>query len=126
MTGPDPAWQRLAALDEIPARGLLFTFSDGPFESTGILVRGDAGVRAWRNQCRHLAVRLDRDTPGALFDRDGALLVCQYHGALYRPDDGVCVAGPCVGSRLRELPVTVLDGQVWLHTESVGLCLFDA
>ncbi len=126
MTGPDPAWQRLAALDEIPARGLVFTFRDGPFESSGILVRGDAGVRAWRNQCRHLAVRLDRDTPGALFDRDGALLLCQYHGALYRPDDGICVAGPCVGSRLRQLPVAVLDGQVWLRAERIGSCLFDA
>jgi nitrite reductase/ring-hydroxylating ferredoxin subunit len=71
-------------------------------------------VRAWRNECRHLAVPLDRETEGSLFDRDGALLMCQVHGALYRPDDGVCIAGPCVGSRLHPLPVRELAGAVWL------------
>ncbi len=125
MTAPDPSWRRLAALDEIPPRGLLFTFRDGPFSSTGILVRGDSGVRAWRNECRHLAVRLDRDTPGALFERDGTLLMCQFHGALYRPDDGMCVAGPCLGSRLRSLPVLLLDGEVWLAENELHSPLAD-
>jgi nitrite reductase/ring-hydroxylating ferredoxin subunit len=52
--------------------------------------------------------------------------LCQYHGALYRPDDGICVAGPCVGSRLRQLPVTVIDGEIWLRAERIGSRLFDA
>lgn len=76
-------------------------------------MRGAAGVRAWRNGCRHLAVRLDRDTPGALFERDRALLVCRFLGALDRPDDGMCAAGPCLGSRLRSLAVLLLGGEVW-------------
>jgi len=126
VTDPAPARQRLAALGEVPVRGLLFTFRDGPLPASGILVRVVNGVRAWRNECRHLAVRLDRDTPGSLFDRDGALLMCQFHGALYRPDDGLCVAGPCVGSRLRELPLAVLDGEVWLLADRVGSSLFGA
>lgn len=119
MTGPDPSWQRLAAVDAIPSRGLLFTYRDGPFRSTGILVRCEGGVRAWRNECRHLAVRLDRDTEGSLFDRDGELLMCQFHGALYRPDDGMCVAGPCAGSRLRPLPIQLLGNEVWLVGEEL-------
>jgi nitrite reductase/ring-hydroxylating ferredoxin subunit len=126
MTGADPSWLRLAAVAEIPGRGLVFTFRDGPFDSTGILVRTAEGARAWRNECRHLAVRLDRDTPGELFDRSGDFLVCQFHGARYRPADGVCVAGPCVGSRLRELPVIVLDGEVWLRADRLRSSLFDA
>jgi nitrite reductase/ring-hydroxylating ferredoxin subunit len=126
MTRPAPSRQRLAAVGEIPARGLLFTFRDGPFPSTGILLHCTGGVRAWRNECRHLAVRLDRENEGSLFDHDGGLLMCQVHGALYRPDDGMCIAGPCVGSRLRPLPVTVLDGEVWLLADRVGSCLYHA
>jgi len=125
MTRPGPSWQRLAVAGEIPARGLLFTFRDGPFSSTGILLRDDGGVRAWRNECRHLAVRLDRETEGSLFDRDGALLMCQVHGALYRPGDGVCIAGPCAGSRLCPLPVRELAGAVWLVCDELRPPLSD-
>ena len=40
-------------------------------------------------------------------------LVCCHHGARYRPDDGVCVAGPCVGGRLTRLEVVERDGALW-------------
>ena len=34
------------------------------------------------------------------------------HGALFRLEDGVCVAGPCAGERLKPWPVAVIDGVV--------------
>jgi len=54
-----------------------------------------------------LAVPLDGTDLGRFATPDGRHRVCGEHGALYRPDDGLCVAGPCLGARLRALPVVV-------------------
>ena len=40
------------------------------------------------------------------------MLFCTGHGALFRPADGVCVAGPCEGEGLSPWPVEVRDGAV--------------
>ena len=32
-------------------------------------------------------------------------LVCATHGAIYEPDTGRCIGGPCVGDRLERLDV---------------------
>jgi nitrite reductase/ring-hydroxylating ferredoxin subunit len=113
--------QRLAALDEIPPRGVVFSYREGPFDERGILLRSaDGGVRAYKNECRHLPMPLDDREPGDLWDPHGRHLVCNSHGALYRPDDGLCVSGPCEGSHLRTLPVIVRDGEVFLETDKLG------
>ncbi len=119
MTGESQGQQFLAVVAEIPGTGLRFTYRDGPCAESGILFRTGSGVRAWRNICRHLAVPLDRTDPGRLTTPDGRHLVCGEHGALYRPDDGVCVAGPCRGSRLRPLPVVVRAGKAFLDTAAL-------
>ncbi len=36
---------------------------------------------------------------------DAQYLLCHQHGALYRLDDGRCIAGPCAGENLAALPV---------------------
>ena len=113
-------WLRVAAVTEIGTAGKLFSYWDGPFEETGILVRVGAEVRAWRNLCRHLAFRLDHDRPGEVMDRGGSHLLCQQHGAIYRLEDGLCTAGPCRGSHLRSLPVHVESGEVLLDTSALG------
>jgi len=119
VTGPVRRLQRLAAVAEVTERGLAFTYPSGPFPAGGILVRTAAGIRAWRNQCRHLAVPLDQADPGTLTTCDRRHLVCGTHGALYRPADGVCVAGPCRGAQLRSLPIVLADDAVWLDLDAV-------
>jgi len=112
--------QRIAILDDIPARGLVFGYKEGPFDEQGILVRTADGVRAFKNECRHLPMPLDDRDPGELWDEHGRHLMCNSHGARYRPDDGLCVAGPCEGSHLKTLPVVVEDGVVFLETDKIG------
>ena len=113
--------QAIAKLDEIPLRGLVFRYKDGPFDEEGILVRlGEDGVRAYKNECRHLPMRLDDRDPRDFWDDRGELLTCNSHGARYRPSDGLCVVGPCKGSHLKTLPVMVRDGTVWLDTSKIG------
>jgi nitrite reductase/ring-hydroxylating ferredoxin subunit len=51
--------------------------------------------------------RLDR-----YLTRSGEHILCSGHGALFRLS-GECVAGPCLGDRLREWPVEVRAGEVF-------------
>jgi len=119
----DPRWRPLIAEDEIPEGGFTFSYRAGPTTETGILLRTAAGVRAWRNVCRHLSVPLDHGDPGRFLTTDRAHLVCAQHGALYQPEDGVCVAGPCRGAGLRPLPIEVRRGVVCLDTTSLPIPL---
>jgi len=112
---------RIALLDEIPSDGLRFTYKDGPFDEQGILLKtADGEVRAFKNECRHLPMRLDDREPRELWDPSRSYLVCSSHGARYRPEDGLCISGPCEGSHLRALPVVVEAGVVFLDTSRLG------
>ncbi len=74
----------------------------------GILLLTHDGPRAYRNVCPHVPVPLDRPDED-LLTRDGKFLVCARHGALFVPENGLCVAGPCEGESLTPLPLAA-DG----------------
>ncbi len=80
------------------------------------VVRFRGKVHAYVNRCRHVPVELDWQ-PGEFFDTSGLYLICATHGALYAPDTGYCVGGPCAGKGL--VPVTVIerDGQIFWKDE---------
>jgi nitrite reductase/ring-hydroxylating ferredoxin subunit len=65
-------------------------------------------IRAFVNRCRHANLPLDY-ADGRFLDQRG-LLRCQAHGAGFRPDDGLCVEGPCLGKQLRPIKVEVEGG----------------
>lgn len=93
-------------LIRIPKKGL----SEGqakPFSSkikgkivNGLVVCKNGKFFAYENVCQHLAVTLDLND-GNFFNHDSSFLQCHMHGALYELDTGLCVAGPCIGGRLR-------------------------
>jgi nitrite reductase/ring-hydroxylating ferredoxin subunit len=113
--------ERIASLDEIPGEGLRFTYKDGPFDEEGILLKvADGEVRAYKNECRHLPMRLDEREPRDVWDQSKRYLVCNSHGARYRPNDGLCISGPCEGSHLKALPIVVENGEVLLDTSKIG------
>ncbi len=62
----------------------------------------DGSLRRFRNRCPHLGIPLDWGDGRCLTD-DG-LLICSMHAALFDPESGDCLAGPCVGKRLERLP----------------------
>jgi nitrite reductase/ring-hydroxylating ferredoxin subunit len=75
-------------------------------------------LTAWRNKCPHLNVamqyRKDRFMSG-----DGQHIVCFAHGALFRPDTGLCVLGPCLSQSLhREALIVDEHGGVWWLQEA--------
>ncbi|HET9763536.1 MAG TPA: Rieske 2Fe-2S domain-containing protein [Casimicrobiaceae bacterium] len=80
-------------------------------------VRFRGVVHAYVNECRHQSTELDWN-PGEFFDTDRIYLVCATHGALYQPDSGVCVDGPCRGARLTPVAVRERDGAIYCSEET--------
>lgn len=79
-----------------------------------IVVRWDRGVSVFRNECPHLGIPLEWQ-PDQFMDLDGELLRCAAHGALFLPDTGECISGPCVGQYLIPVPFICIEDQVLLH-----------
>ncbi len=99
--------------------GVRFTVRRGGRDVPAFVVRFGGQVFAYLNRCTHVAVELDWQ-PGRFFDADRAYLICATHGALYRPESGRCVAGPCRGGRLEALVVVERDGGVFLAEDGAG------
>jgi len=68
---------------------------------------------AYENRCPHLGTTLDW-VEGMFFSEGGEHLVCQTHGALFQPENGVCLSGPCAHG-LTELKVRVDDIGLWVQ-----------
>ena len=77
----------------------------------GFVVRKDGQVAGYVDRCPHagfpLALELDR-----YLSRDGELILCGWHGAVFEPLTGKCVGGPCAGAKLTPWPVEVRGGVV--------------
>jgi nitrite reductase/ring-hydroxylating ferredoxin subunit len=107
-----PAGFRLCALGDIADPGAKgFSFREGDYLFLGFVVRRGEVVRGYVDRCPHagtpLALIADR-----FLTREGDLVLCSTHGALFRPEDGACVSGPCEGRGLWAWPVEVVDGAV--------------
>jgi nitrite reductase/ring-hydroxylating ferredoxin subunit len=108
-----PAARVLCRLDDVPESGATAVdamLADG--EESVIVLRRDGVVHAYVNVCPHAGRRLDYAPGKFLLKHD--TLICAVHGATFQQTSGVCIAGPCCGDALRELPVSVRDGEVWL------------
>jgi nitrite reductase/ring-hydroxylating ferredoxin subunit len=110
------ATQLICRSDELAEKGAGVRFvlaQQGGGTIKGFAIRYHGRVYAFQNACRHVPVELDL-MEGHFFDASGAYLVCSMHGALYAPDSGLCVAGPCKGARLLPLDAVERDGEVWI------------
>lgn len=107
--GPDA---RLCALDEIADPGAKgFVFRDGEALFLGFVVRVGEAVRGYVDRCPHAGFPL-ANLDGRYLTREGDLILCAAHGALFRRGDGVCLSGPCAGRALVPWPVRIVDGTV--------------
>lgn len=71
-------------------------------------VRYDGRAYGYLNRCAHVPMELDW-AEGQFFESSGLYLMCATHGAIYAPDTGKCVGGPCRGGRLRPVQVDERD-----------------
>jgi nitrite reductase/ring-hydroxylating ferredoxin subunit len=80
----------------------------GADEVVVFFVRYEGRVHGYLNRCAHVPMELDW-AEGQFFESSGLYLMCATHGAIYAPDTGKCVGGPCRGARLRALQVDERD-----------------
>lgn len=87
------------------------------------IVRGDASIvvmrsggRVWayRNVCPHFSLPLNAQ-PNEFLVVGERRLMCAFHCAVFRFEDGLCVEGPAEGLRLDPVPVEIVDSQVRLQ-----------
>ena len=69
---------------------------------------------AYHNQCPHTGASLEWQEDQFL-DLDKALIQCATHDALFTIDTGECIAGPCVGSLLQAIPLSIRDNNIHLE-----------
>lgn len=105
-----PAGVRLGPLDLVQdggARNFVLQMKAGRFYGF-ILRRGDF-VIGFVDRCPHAGLPLAQQLDDYLTP-DGTSIVCSWHGALFAPDSGICIGGPCAGQRLTPWPVRLTDG----------------
>lgn len=102
----------LCALADLPDPGSKgFVFRDGETMFLGFVVRVEDEVYGYIDRCPHAGLPLAM-IPDRYLTREGDLILCGSHGALFRIGSGVCIGGPCAGQSLWRWPVRVEDGRV--------------
>ena len=82
-----------------------------------IVVREQQAFYVYRNRCPHMGVALNW-LPDDFMDPHSGLLRCAMHGALFLPETGECVAGPCTRQFLKRVPFSIQQDHIVLNAES--------
>jgi nitrite reductase/ring-hydroxylating ferredoxin subunit len=102
----------LGPLDELPDPSAR-EFSPPGAEASDdyFLVRHGDAVSCFTNVCPHMGNPLNW-APNRFLSKDGRLILCTHHGAIYDPASGACRGGPCNGHGLTRWPVAIRDGRI--------------
>jgi nitrite reductase/ring-hydroxylating ferredoxin subunit/Fe-S cluster biogenesis protein NfuA len=97
-------WQQGPFISELEeGRPVHFAHEEGDI----LLVRIEGKVMAFRNQCPHMSMPLDRGLV------DGSAITCPWHGFRFDLSTGECITAPHV--QLEPFPVRVEDQRVWIR-----------
>jgi nitrite reductase/ring-hydroxylating ferredoxin subunit len=99
-------------------KGVRFPVTAGSYDATGFVVRYNGVVYGYLNRCAHVPVELDWNK-GDFFESSGLYLMCSTHGAIYAPESGRCMGGPCRGGRLRAIKVLEQDRQIFWQPDEL-------
>lgn len=100
----------LAELGDTDSRGFEFDAGENGLVRV-FVVQKDGVLAAYRNRCPHTGAPLEWQAD-QFFDLDNSFIQCAIHGALFRPEDGYCVRGPCAGQSLEPVELAVIDGHL--------------
>ncbi len=114
----EPAAEAIAlcASEALAEGGLAVPFDVLYQEQTcrAFAIRYAGQVHAYLNRCSHVPMEMDFQ-PDRFFDLTGHWLICATHGAMYQPQTGACLGGPCRGGLIK-IAVDESDGVVRWHT----------
>ena len=112
MTDPDQLQVLLPATQL--QHGMCYSFqiaTEEPIE--GFLIKWHDQIYAYQNACPHTGVSLNW-APNQFMDIEERFIQCGMHGALFEPDSGFCIHGPCLGQSLQSIPIVIRHGQICL------------
>ena len=101
--------------DEIPeddARG--FDLPQGKL----FAVKKKGKVYLYLNCCPHLNLPLEWE-PHAFLDSEALYIKCSNHGAMFIPESGECIQGPCLGDALWSIAFQSEDGHILISEEEL-------
>jgi len=76
-------------------------------------------IAAYLNHCPHTGVNLNWQQ-NQCFDYSQRYLACSVHGALFQPDDGKCIYGPCVGQSLVAVELIIENDSIFIDPNCIG------
>ena len=108
--------QFLVESENLEERGRAFTFrvQNERRIYPAFAIRSHGKVKAYLNVCAHVGLPLDARR-GDFWYLEGTYLGCKQHGAIFDPDDGKCLRGPCAGLSLIPLPSNEREGRICLE-----------
>ena len=111
---PAAAPVTLCTLDDIPD-GKAREFFVGPHEDPFHLVVFRRGERVfgYRNRCPHFLLPLNAGPGRFVLLKDG-LVMCAWHSAVFRIEDGAGIDGPCMGGSLEPVSIAIRAGAITL------------
>ncbi|HEY9548402.1 MAG TPA: Rieske 2Fe-2S domain-containing protein [Kiloniellaceae bacterium] len=98
---------RIAEIPDGEARG--FAIGGGHEEIALFVVRTGEAAFGYLNACPHLGTPLDWggfEGGGSFVSADSGNILCATHGAEFRVEDGLCLAGPCHGASLQRVSLS--------------------
>lgn len=101
-------------------KGFNFQVVTGDDQQPAFVIRHNDTPYAYLNRCAHLFLELDWDT-GEFFDFDCEYIICANHGALFEPDTGECINGPCYGMSLTSISILEDDDKILIDDEHFQL-----
>lgn len=107
-----PAGVDLGPLDQIAdgaARNFVLQMKAGRFH--GFAVRRGDQAYGYVDRCPHAGLPLAQALDQYL-TADRSHIACSWHGAMFEPETGKCVGGPCVGQKLTPWPLAVIEGRL--------------
>jgi nitrite reductase/ring-hydroxylating ferredoxin subunit len=100
--------------DIVEGEGRGFVFGEDNAREAIFVIRWHGLLHGYRNECPHLGAPIDWPE-NRFFDKAGDKLMCATHGAVFRPEDGYCIAGPCARQSIERIEISVEDGRIfWL------------
>lgn len=82
-----------------------------------VATRHQGQAKAWLNICPHQGRALNW-APDRFITDDAGRLVCAAHGAVFEPEHGVCVSGPCENASLRGVELVERDDAILINYQA--------
>ena len=94
----------------------------GARQIEALLVNYQGEFFAFTNRCPHVGITLDW-VDNQFFSVDRRYLMCANHGAVFEPQTGECIWGPCVGLSLQSIALEIKNNKIFVRPADRRLSL---